>query len=161
MCALFRPGQDLERVTATLDTGAYLRYRVEADGGERVVRVDSRYDMGSSSCTVRFAGGEVTSSVHAERVRLNRVAAWVAAVGCVGLAGFQLLLALGAPLGRMAWGGKHARLPTALRLASLLGDGPPPFRGRLRAGAGRRDRRAGRVGRRRGGSSGRWRGCSR
>jgi hypothetical protein len=42
-----------------------------------------------------------------------------ASVGFAGLAGFQLLLALGAPLGEAAWGGTHeGRLPTDLRFGS-------------------------------------------
>lgn len=33
---------------------------------------------------------------------------------------FQLALAAGAPLGRFAWGGGHDRLPTPLRIGSLV-----------------------------------------
>jgi len=47
------------------------------------------------------------------------MAAWVAAVELVGLACFQVLLALGVPLGHLAWGGAYTRLPAALRVASL------------------------------------------
>lgn len=36
------------------------------------------------------------------------------------LAAMQLALAAGAPLGRLAWGGAHDRLPSRLRLASLV-----------------------------------------
>ena len=36
------------------------------------------------------------------------------------LAVFQLALALGAPLGRFAWGGAHAKLPTNLRIGSAI-----------------------------------------
>jgi hypothetical protein len=36
----------------------------------------------------------------------------------LALAVFQLILALGAPYGKAAWGGKHTLLPTGLRLAS-------------------------------------------
>ena len=36
------------------------------------------------------------------------------------LAVFQLALALGAPLGRFAWGGQHRVLPTKLRVGSLV-----------------------------------------
>ncbi|MBM7503703.1 hypothetical protein ACFPER_09475 [Agromyces aurantiacus] len=36
------------------------------------------------------------------------------------LAGFQLALALGAPLGRFAWGGAHRVLPARLRIGSLV-----------------------------------------
>jgi len=44
----------------------------------------------------------------------------LAGILLLGLALFQLVLALGAPLGAYAWGGRHhGRLPTRLRLASL------------------------------------------
>jgi hypothetical protein len=33
---------------------------------------------------------------------------------------FQIALAAGAPLGRFAWGGAHERLPTPLRVGSLV-----------------------------------------
>lgn len=36
------------------------------------------------------------------------------------LAMFQLALALGAPLGRFAWGGAHRVLPTNLRIGSVV-----------------------------------------
>jgi len=36
------------------------------------------------------------------------------------LAVFQLALALGAPIGRFAWGGSHRVLPTRLRIGSLV-----------------------------------------
>jgi hypothetical protein len=36
------------------------------------------------------------------------------------LAIFQLALALGAPLGRFAWGGQHEVLPARLRVGSLI-----------------------------------------
>ena len=36
------------------------------------------------------------------------------------LAVFQLALALGAPIGRFAWGGAHRVLPTRLRIGSLV-----------------------------------------
>jgi hypothetical protein len=50
----------------------------------------------------------------------RRLAAVAAAIGFVVLAGFQLALASGAPLGRAAWGGTYERLPTSLRIASAL-----------------------------------------
>ena len=46
-----------------------------------------------------------------------------AAAACLilaALAVFQVALALGAPLGRFAWGGQHTVLPTSLRLGSAL-----------------------------------------
>jgi hypothetical protein len=38
----------------------------------------------------------------------------------IAIAFFQAALVLGAPLGRAAWGGTHARLPTRLRIASAF-----------------------------------------
>jgi hypothetical protein len=48
-------------------------------------------------------------------------AAVAAAVGFIGLAGFELALALGAPLGRAAWGGSETHISTGLRIASAFG----------------------------------------
>jgi hypothetical protein len=47
-------------------------------------------------------------------------AALIAAAGILVIAAFQLALALGAPLGRAAWGGRHDRLPTNLRRSSAV-----------------------------------------
>lgn len=41
----------------------------------------------------------------------------------IGLTVFQLLLALGLPLGRAAWGGYYVTLPVILRVASLVSAG--------------------------------------
>jgi hypothetical protein len=53
-------------------------------------------------------------------VTVTTAAAITAAVILGGLAVFQLALALGAPYGRYAWGGRYAVLPTPLRIASLI-----------------------------------------
>jgi hypothetical protein len=44
----------------------------------------------------------------------------LAAIGFLAIAAFQVALALGAPLGRAAWGGAHDRLPTRLRIGSAI-----------------------------------------
>ena len=49
-----------------------------------------------------------------------QTAAVVAAVGFLVIAVFQVALAAGAPLGRAAWGGAVARLPSRLRRASAV-----------------------------------------
>jgi hypothetical protein len=46
------------------------------------------------------------------------IAAVLAVLMLAVLAVFQLSLALGAPLGRFAWGGQHRTLPLALRVGS-------------------------------------------
>jgi len=48
------------------------------------------------------------------------VAAVLACLVLGALAVFQLLLALGTPLGRFAWGGKHQVLPARLRAGSVV-----------------------------------------
>jgi hypothetical protein len=53
-------------------------------------------------------------------VDATRSAAIVAAVGFLGIAAFQVALALGAPLGHAAWGGAHRVLPHRLRVASAI-----------------------------------------
>lgn len=50
-------------------------------------------------------------------------AARVVAAGCAAIAAFQLGLAVGAPLGRAAWGGRHDRLPRDLRVGSGVAAG--------------------------------------
>jgi hypothetical protein len=52
-----------------------------------------------------------------------QIAALVAATGFFGLMCFQILLALGFPLGQAAWGGKYRKLPPELRIASLFSAG--------------------------------------
>jgi hypothetical protein len=49
-----------------------------------------------------------------------RVSATLAAAGFIAVAGLQLALALGAPLGRVAWGGSQADLSSGLRIASAF-----------------------------------------
>jgi hypothetical protein len=48
------------------------------------------------------------------------VAAVLACVLLGALAVLQVLLVLGAPLGRFAWGGQHRVLPTPLRVGSVV-----------------------------------------
>ena len=52
--------------------------------------------------------------------RARSKAAVAAAAGFTGLALFELALALGAPLGRAAFGGGHTHLPPGLRLVSAV-----------------------------------------
>lgn len=53
----------------------------------------------------------------------SRSAAVVAATGFLAIAAFQVALAVGAPLGRAAWGGTYEQLPTSLRIASAFAVG--------------------------------------
>ena len=53
-------------------------------------------------------------------VRFRRAFAIALSVILLALAIFQLALALGAPLGRFAWGGQHRVLPVRLRIGSAI-----------------------------------------
>lgn len=48
------------------------------------------------------------------------VFSWIALVLLATLIAFQLILAGGAPLGHLAWGGQHRRLPGHFRAASFV-----------------------------------------
>ncbi len=54
---------------------------------------------------------------------MTQMATWIALVGFVGMAGFQLMLTLGMPWGHLAWGGKYRQLPSSLRFGSLIAIG--------------------------------------
>ena len=57
---------------------------------------------------------------HHYGARVITVAAWVGVALLACLTVFQLLLVVGAPLGRFAWGGAHDVLPTRLRIGSVV-----------------------------------------
>jgi hypothetical protein len=49
------------------------------------------------------------------------IAAIIAVVLFTGMNLFQLLLALGLPFGRLAYGGKYEKLPSKMKIISLIG----------------------------------------
>ena len=51
---------------------------------------------------------------------IAQIAAVIATIGLFGLMCFQILLALGFPFGKAAWGGKYKILPAGLRIAILF-----------------------------------------
>ncbi len=51
---------------------------------------------------------------------IAQIAAVTTTIGFFGMMCFQLLLALGFPLGQVAWGGKYKILPPGFRIASLF-----------------------------------------
>lgn len=118
LCDTFAPGTSLESVRATLDTGMYVRSRlVLDDAGDRLV-VDSPRNLGQATCVLRLDGERVLESRYARAFDLPRTAMLTAVPLLLGMAFLQLALALGAPFGMFAWGGKHVRLPTRLRRRS-------------------------------------------
>ncbi len=54
---------------------------------------------------------------------ISIVAAILAVILFIGISIIQLLLALGLPLGHLAYGGKYEKLPTNLRIMSLIAIG--------------------------------------
>jgi hypothetical protein len=54
---------------------------------------------------------------------MTEIAAWIAISIFLLMALFQFLLALGAPIGKMAWGGNYKILPKKLRIASFISAG--------------------------------------
>lgn len=50
---------------------------------------------------------------------LLNIAVIIGSIGLFGLMIFQLMLAVGLPYGKMAWGGKYEVLPAKLRIGSL------------------------------------------
>lgn len=69
LCGSFEPGQRLSDVVTTLDTGEYLRYRIDLVGDAREIRVSSFYNGLDSACTVSLSDGTVTASVHRTRAQ--------------------------------------------------------------------------------------------
>ena len=54
---------------------------------------------------------------------MTEIAAWIAISIFILMALFQFLLAFGAPIGKMAWGGNYEILPPKLRIGSFISAG--------------------------------------
>jgi hypothetical protein len=119
LCDQVSEGDVVQDVRALFDTGLYLRSRLVLDErGDRWV-FDSARNLGQVTCTVRLNGSDrVLEASYRADVDLPAIATRVALPLLGGMAFFQLVLAMGAPLGRLAWGGAHRRLPSRLRTAS-------------------------------------------
>jgi hypothetical protein len=64
LCSGFEPGQHVEQVVATLETGEYLRYQVEAVDEGQEIRVSSYFNGLSTACTVALEEEHVTESTY-------------------------------------------------------------------------------------------------
>lgn len=116
LCGLFQEGASVEGVTRVLETGKRLRFTSD----EAQVVAWSPPTLGGARCTVDVDEGVVVDRDYSPPVAIERWAAWGAALALLGLAVFQCLLALGAPLGRGAWGGQNERLGPGARVASAV-----------------------------------------
>lgn len=140
LCSMLPAGTVQAEVMRTLDTGNLLRYRPEARDradlgslpgnpqgsgtvGSTVLLVESPWALGTSACRLAMERGVVVANSSDSTFRLATVGVWLAVVGFILLIVHQILLALGTPIGHLAWGGRHRVLPTSLRLASALSAG--------------------------------------
>lgn len=115
LCSMFQPGQSSEQVIRTLNTGHHLEYTQQ----KNLISVNSQKTLGTSQCTVKLSNsGEVLSSDYTQSFSLNKTAAWIGVFGFLGMGIFQLILALGYPYGKLAWGGFYEKLPVSLRIGS-------------------------------------------
>lgn len=119
LCQQMRPTMEMERVRGTLETALYMHWRLILDeDGDRLL-MESRRNLGTSTCVVPLEDDAVASAaIYDGSPDVSRWAVWVAASLFAALALFQVALAAGAPLGAFAWGGRHRRLPPRLRRAS-------------------------------------------
>lgn len=118
LCSMAVPGKDAAEIHRMFSTGNLLGVRTAEAGAVTTLYVSSGRNLGLSGCTVALAAGAVTEVEYRERVHLPSVATGAALAGLAWLVVLQALLASGAPLGRMAWGGAHVRLPARFRVAS-------------------------------------------
>lgn len=120
LCSMIPAGTGYEQAIVTLETGNLLQYRETASGEEKVLSFNSFYNLYNSKCTLLIEDQVVVSGSYEGGIALHKVAAWLSAIFLSGLALLYIFLALGLPLGELAWGGKFVRLPTRLRVGSLL-----------------------------------------
>jgi hypothetical protein len=134
LCSMLPPGTPDAEVIRTLETGNLLRYGPQAGGGadpgsapenaqeggrmkSMVLLVESPWAL---DCRLTMVGGAVARNAYHSSFHLATAGAWVASAGFLLLLVFQLLLALVAPLGHLAWGVRHRVLPPPLKGARFL-----------------------------------------
>ncbi len=120
LCGLLTTGVPGAEVSRILGTAEPARVRpADADvATASAFTFDAVANLRSSRCAVSLAEAAVTGSAFTRTVRLERVAAMMAASLLLLLSGFQVGLATGRGSGRMAWGGRFETLPRGYRRAS-------------------------------------------
>lgn len=117
LCSMFNEGETAEYVTKTLDTGNLLEYTRSG----RTLIASSRYNLSSDECKVEFSADDIIlNATYTEYFDLAKALVWIGLLLSSLLGIFQLLLALGYPLGKYAWGGEHKILPKSLRIGSFF-----------------------------------------
>ena len=117
LCSMFNEGATAEYVTRTLDTGNLLEY---TRNGNTLI-ASSRYTLSTGECEVNFSEYDIIlNATYTEYFDLAKALVWIGLLLSSLLGIFQLLLALGYPLGKYAWGGEHEVLPKNLRIGSFF-----------------------------------------
>lgn len=120
LCGMAEPGVEWSRVEALFRTAEAVSLVPAGGTDSGSFPARSAANGGLSSCSLAVAGGQVQERDFVSRISLGRLAAVTSLTALSLLVAFQLLLAAGLPLGRLAWGGEHERLPPRLRVGSAL-----------------------------------------
>lgn len=121
LCSMFSHGQESEVVIKTLDTGNFLEYRLEKSGDETLLFVESPYNLWSSRCTLQISEDSlVTESRYVNLFNLEKTAAWIGGLFCLGIAFLQLMSILGIPLGRLVCAGESHTLSAKSYISAFL-----------------------------------------
>lgn len=121
LCSMFREGTSIEQVTKTFDTADLLNYYItQIQNDQTMLQTESPYNLYTSECTVLFDDNRsVVKAKYVQHFNLNVYITVAGSVTLLILSGFQLLLSVGFPYGKYAWGGNHTILPKHLRFGSL------------------------------------------
>jgi hypothetical protein len=117
LCSMFNAGQPRAEVERTLNTANLL----DIHSTRETIVATSPFNLHRLNCTISFSESDLVTG--AEFVRLFDLTGTLTVAGLIlsiGLLLFQILLALGFPLGRFAWGGTHVTLPRNLRIGSAI-----------------------------------------
>ena len=117
LCSMFNDEQPRTYVERTLGTANLL----DIHSNENMIVASSPFNLHRLNCTIMFSESGIVAD--AEFVRHFDLTGFLTVAGLIlsiGLLLFQILLALGFPLGRFAWGGRYDTLPRNLRIGSAI-----------------------------------------
>ena len=115
LCQMFNPGDEAGYVNTTLETANLMSYERQQDQ----LIMKSAYNLYTASCSIEFTENDLIG-VRSYRTTFNLSSflVWISVFISAGYMIFQLLLAMGYPLGEYAWGGKKKVLPKTYRYGS-------------------------------------------